>query len=113
MKKPVHIRCADCIYTRQDIHASIYTQKRCKRCALNVECPCNKKMPCSCGKGCKYRGTNDICPMQILKWAAIECANKKSMYYRSLLNVNIHGHKLTSITWDGCICGKRRDPDDS
>ena len=111
METSVHIRCADCIHTCQDKHASIYAMKRCKDCELDACCSCHKKK-CGCGKGCMYRGTNDICPMQTLKWPAIECGNKKSMYYKALLNVNINGNKLSRITWGGCERGERGGCDD-
>ena len=36
------------------------------------------------------------------KWIAYACANRDSMYYYALLNVNMHGDRLSEITWRGC-----------
>ena len=98
------IKCADCEYARQDKMASEYTKKSCKGCERNKNCVCGKK-ECKCGKGCKFKGTDDICPMQILLWKAVQCTNPDSEYHRSLLNVTVNGDKQTAITWSGCAEG--------
>ena len=108
MDKPKYIRCAGCVFTRQDKNASIYSQKRCKDCEMNAGCTCRKK-DCACGKGCKYRKTDEICPKQTLKWAAIECGCSDSEYYRALLNITLSGEPQDHVTWSGCAFGERRD----
>jgi len=40
-------------------------------------------------------------------WKAYECGNKKSPYYKALLNVNPDGDMLRRVTWSGCPCGER------
>ena len=40
-------------------------------------------------------------------WTAYECGNKKSPYYKALLNVSIDGDKYTRISWQGCELGER------
>lgn len=42
-------------------------------------------------------------------WEAYQCINRKSEYYRALLNVSIEGDKAKRITWSGCELGERRD----
>lgn len=108
MDKSNHIRCVDCVFTHQDKNASIYSQRRCKGCELNADCTCHKR-DCKCGKGCKYRNTDEICPKQTLKWAAIQCVCPDSDYHKALLNVTPSGEPQEHITWSGCECGERRD----
>jgi hypothetical protein len=45
-------------------------------------------------------------------WIAYECSNRKSEFYKSLLNVSPSGDKLKKITWSGCEYGLRRDEHD-
>lgn len=45
-------------------------------------------------------------------WIAYECGNRKSAFYKSLLNVSVSGEKLKKITWSGCEYGLRRDEPD-
>jgi hypothetical protein len=40
-------------------------------------------------------------------WVPYECGNRKSEYFRSLLNVSEDGDKQDTITWTGCIHGER------
>jgi hypothetical protein len=108
MAENKHIRCADCRYVRLDKAASDYSQKRCKGCEFNIKCTCRKKV-CICGKGCKYRKTDDVCPKQELKWAAYECGCFDSEYFKALLNVGINGHRMKRVAWSGCEYGERRD----
>jgi len=90
-----NIRCADCAHARQDARASEYTPKRCGKCAHK--------------EGCRVRDTGALCGEQALKWAAIECGNPHSEYYRALLNVTPGGQMRDHITWGGCPCGERGD----
>ena len=92
------IRCANCEYARQDKNASDYTQKHCKDCELDCDC----KGKCKCGNGCKFKNTDEVCPKQKLKWAAIECGCPESEYHKALLNVTPNGEKQDYITWSGC-----------
>jgi len=103
-----NIRCASCRFARQDISASEYTKKHCKDCELDSGCTCRKKV-CKCGDGCEYKGTDNICSKQTLKWAAIECGCSDSEYYKALLNVTPGGDKQDRITWSGCPCGECGD----
>jgi hypothetical protein len=38
-------------------------------------------------------------------WTAHECGNRKSEYYRALINITRKGEPLPLITWKGCVCG--------
>jgi hypothetical protein len=78
-----------------DKTASDYTPKRCK--------------PCANRDGCKFKGTDEICPEQKLKWAAYECGCGESEYFKALLNVSVHGDRLQTVTWSGCEDGEGRD----
>jgi len=40
------------------------------------------------------------------KWRAYECGNRKSEYYKALLNVTKSGKELPCITWTGCELGE-------
>jgi hypothetical protein len=40
-------------------------------------------------------------------WTAYECGNRKSEYYKALVNVSEKGDMLSRITWEGCPCGER------
>ena len=102
------IKCAECRFTKQDKVASEYTKKKCAGCPVDGYCTCKKKS-CVCGEGCEFKYTERICPKQILKWEAIQCANADGPYHRSLLNVTINGEKQKEITWSGCEYGERRD----
>ena len=110
-----HIQCASCRFARQDTWASEYTQKRCGKCTLREDCEvcrgCNKRNGCMARKSRKYtqyceRRLNAICSQQKLKWAAYECGNPDSEYYRALLNITKAGDKLDGITWTGCAWGE-------
>jgi len=101
------LKCAECLYAKQDMVASEYTKKKCKGCEVDSYCTCKKKS-CKCGEGCEFKYTDRICPKQQLKWAAYQCANAASEYHKSLLNVSPNGDKQTEITWSGCKHGKRR-----
>ena len=100
------IRCISCRFTRQDMGASVYTQKRCKGCEMNEGCKCRKKA-CVCCNGCKFKGTDAVCPKQTLMWAAVECGNPDSEYHKALLNVTLGGEIQDRVTWSGCVCGER------
>ena len=39
------------------------------------------------------------------KWRAYECGNRKSIYYKALLNTTRNGDMLTYIAWRGCEYG--------
>jgi hypothetical protein len=99
------IRCAECRYVRQDVSASDYTRKKCNGCELNA-CAC--KETCKCGTGCKFKGTDEICPKQEVKWAAYECGCGESEYFKALLNVTLNGDRQLRVTWGGCENGERR-----
>jgi len=113
-----HIRCADCRYVRQDVSASDYTPKRCKGCDNRENCEictgCPEREACGARKnarlpqGCERR-LEKVCSRQALKWAAMECGNKGSEYYKALLNVTRDGDRQTRVTWGGCEDGERRD----
>ena len=90
----IHIKCISCIYARQDVAASEYTQKHCKGCERRDDCP--------------HRKDGGICEEQHLKWAAMECGNSDSEFYKALLNVTPGGDTQARITWSGCACGERR-----
>ena len=117
MSKTKHIRCAVCVYARQDIKASAYTQKRCGKCELREDCEicrdCEKCDSCEarenpkCIQRCERR-FDAICSQQQLEWAAIQCTNPKSEYHRALLNVTLNGDMQNRVTWSGCACGERR-----
>jgi hypothetical protein len=49
-----------------------------------------------------------VCSQQRLNWAAIECGNPDSEFYKSLLNVSINADMQTYITWSGCKEGERK-----
>ena len=40
------------------------------------------------------------------KSPAYECGNRKSEYYKALLNITQRGEKLPWITWEGCALGE-------
>ena len=40
-------------------------------------------------------------------WTAYECGNRKSEYYKALVNVSLDGDMLRRVTWKGCPCGER------
>jgi hypothetical protein len=88
-----HIKCVSCRFARQDKAASEYTQKHCKGCELREICP--------------HRKDGVVCDKQILKWAAFECGNSDSEFYKALLNVTPGGDMQDRITWQGCPCGER------
>ena len=98
------IRCSKCEYARQNKQLSEYYIKRCKGCELDKDCTCGRKV-CNCGNGCKYRNTDEICPKQVLKWAAIQCKNPDSEFHGCLLNVTANGEMQSKITWGGCAEG--------
>ena len=99
------LKCVECRYVRQDVSASEYTLKRCKGCEIDDYCTCSKK-ECKCGEGCEFKATDAVCPKQVLKWAAYECGNLNSEYYKSLLNVSPNGDMQIAVTWSGCGKGK-------
>ena len=101
-----HITCAECRFATVDEKASEYTRKRCKGCDMDSECTCRKR-DCMCGKGCAYKNTDDVCPRQELRWAAIQCACSDSDYHRALLNVTKGGDQQEHISWIGCEYGER------
>ena len=113
-----NIRCASCRFARQDVSASDYTQKRCKSCDIRENCEiclgCPERKTCKTRKNaklpqvCAYR-FEKLCSRQALKWAAIECGNKNSEYFKALLNVTPDGDRQTCVTWGGCPCAERRD----
>ena len=39
-------------------------------------------------------------------WTAYECGNRKSEYYKSLLNVTPNGDRQHYISWSGCSEGR-------
>jgi hypothetical protein len=110
MDKQKHIRCAECRYTAVDKNASEYARRTCTDCEHNADCACVKKTgKCKCGKGCKHRKDPDIpCPKQQINWAAVQCVNSDSEYFRALLNVSINGDMQSRITWSGCEDGEAR-----
>ena len=42
-----------------------------------------------------------------LGWKAYECGNRKSPYYKSLVNSSVNGEMLRRITFSGCAYGER------
>jgi hypothetical protein len=44
-----------------------------------------------------------------LIWAAYECGNPDSEFYKSLLNIRRNGDRQSSVTWRGCEYGGRRE----
>jgi hypothetical protein len=112
------VRCTNCVYARQDKNASDYTQKRCKTCDKRDDCEicvgcaycdtCHARTNPKLSQSCDRRFEN-LCSMQALKWAAIECGNLDSEYHKALLNVSLNGDRQPHITWSGCPCGERRD----
>jgi hypothetical protein len=58
-------------------------------------------------QSCDRRFEN-ICPQQTLNWAAYQCTNIDSEYYKALLNVTVGGDMQTHITWSGCEEGERK-----
>ena len=100
-------RCIDCRFVRQDKAASEYTKKSCRGCEIDKYCTCGKK-ECKCGEGCEFKHTDEICPKQIIKWAAYECGCPQSEYFKSLLNVTQNGDKQPKVSWAGCGQWQRR-----
>jgi len=41
-------------------------------------------------------------------WAAYECGNPKSKYYKALINISPEGKKHKRISWYGCEHGERK-----
>ena len=111
-----NVRCASCIYAKQDINASDYTQKHCKTCEYRETCEICRD--CEYYDTCKTR-TNPkltqrcdrrfemLCSRQTLKRATMECRNSQSEYFKALLNVKPNGDRQDHITWNGCPCGER------
>jgi hypothetical protein len=111
------VRCAGCVYARQDIGASHYSQKHCKTCERRETCEicrsceyqdtCQARMNPKLSQNCERR-CETLCSLQTLKWAAIECGNPDSEYYKALLNVTPGGEMQDRVTWSGCVDGERR-----
>jgi hypothetical protein len=110
-----HIRCAKCRFAQQDMQASEYAKKQCGKCETREACEicrgCRRRVDCKARKNpantqsCERR-LDTVCSQQRLKWAAIQCTNPASEFYRALLNVSPNGDMLDSVTWSGCVCGK-------
>ena len=110
-----HIRCAQCRFTRQDMHSSEYSQKHCRQCEVREDCEicqgcklyekCKARASVNKSQGCDRRLEN-VCSRQELKWAAIQCVNRDSDCYRALLNITIDGDMQDEITWCGCAWGE-------
>lgn len=113
MKK--HIHCRDCEYAKLDKKASEYTKKRCKSCDKWESCPvcfgCKEKSNCKAVHSrnkpqyCDRR-LDTVCPQQKVVWAAYQCTNSGSEYFRALLNVSRNGDMQDEITWRGCPEGE-------
>jgi hypothetical protein len=116
-KATKNIPCAVCVYARQDVKASAYTQKRCGKCEIRKDCEicrdCEKRNGClarinpKCKQSCERR-LDAVCSGQQLVWAAIQCTNPKSEYHRALLNITLNGDIQSRVTWNGCACGETR-----
>lgn len=109
------IKCSECEYARQDKNASEYSKKTCGKCERWADCEvcrgCKKRNTCKArnnqnGKQSCDRRCEIICGQQELRWAAYQCTNADSEFYRSLLNVTPNGDMQTSITWCGCREGE-------
>ncbi len=76
-----NIKCADCKFARVDEYA-----------------PGNGMVT--------VRNKKDKTTRRVM-WKGIECTNPDSVYHKSLLNIDVHGHKWNSIIWGGCYDGRR------
>jgi hypothetical protein len=111
MAQNMKIKCAECVYARQDANSSAYSRKTCGKCELWADCGvclgCEKRGACKARDNQNSKQTCDrrcetVCKKQELKWAAMECGCSAGEFYRALLNVTRGGDMLDEITWSGC-----------